>query len=148
MRPIRYAPVLLALLLLAPLCAVAENSTTAGGYTIHHNAFITSNLTPEVAKAYGILRSKFRGMLNVSVIKEAEGTTGTPVPAQVAVETVLLTGQQTPLPMREIKEQEAVYYVGEFPVQNNEIVNFRIEVSPEGAGEPFIIKMEEQFFTD
>lgn len=144
----RYTPVLLALVLLAPLCALAENSTTAGGYTVHHNAFTTSTLTPEVAKAYGILRSKYRGMLNISVIKEAEGTTGTPVPARVDVETVVLTGQRTPLPMREIKEQEAVYYVGEFPVQNNETVNFRIEVTPEGTDETFIIKMEQQFFTD
>ncbi len=143
---------LLALLLtsalLAPLAATAENSTTAGGFTIHYNAFTTSTLTPEVAKAYGIQRSKVRGMLNVSVIKEKEGTTGASVPARVDVNTRALTGQSTRLPMREIKEQDAVYYVGEFPVQNEEKVDFVIEVSPEGRTESVVINMEQQFFTD
>ena len=135
--------------LLAPLSVLAENSTSAGGFTIHHNAFTTSTLTPEVAKAYGIQRSKFRGMLNVSVIKEKEGTTGASVPARVDVNTLVLTGQQSArLPMREIKEQNAVYYVGEFPVQNEEKINFVIDVTPEGSSETVKVSMEQQFFTD
>jgi hypothetical protein len=135
--------------LLTPLSALAENSTSAGGFTIHHNAFTTSTLTPEVAKAYGIRRSKFRGMLNVSVVKEKEGTTGTSVQAAVDVNMLVLTGQQSArLPMREIKEQDAVYYVGEFPVQNEEKVSFVIEVTPEGSSEMVKINMEQQFFTD
>jgi len=139
---------LLASALLTPLSVLAENSTTAGGFTIHHNAFPTSTLTPEVAKAYGIQRSKVRGMLNVSVIKEKEGTTGTSVPARVDVKTLILTGQTSHLPMREIKEQNAVYYVGEFPVQNGEKINFVIEATPEGTTEAFVINMEQQFFAD
>jgi hypothetical protein len=140
---------LLAFALVAPSSVLAENSTSAGGFTIHHNAFTTSTLTPEVAKAYGIQRSKFRGMLNVSVIKEKEGTTGTSVPARVDVNTLVLTGQQSArLPMREIKEQDAVYYVGEFPVQNEEKVSFVIKVTPEGSTDSIVVKMEQQFFTD
>ena len=146
-RP-QFCALLLASALLTPLSALAENSTTAGGFTIHHNAFPTSTLTPEVAKAYGIQRSKVRGMLNVSVIKEKEGTTGASVPALVDVKTLLLTGQTSHLPMREIKEQDAVYYVGEFPVQNGEKVNFAIDVTPEGSEENVLINMEQQFFTD
>jgi len=148
MKHTRHSLALLAIALLTPLLAVAENSTTAGGYTVHYNAFTTATLTPEIAKAYGIQRSKFRGMLNVSVIEEKEGTTGRSVPARVDVKAVILTGQSTPLPMREIKEQDAVYYVGEFPVQNEEKVNFVIEATPEGATETFVIHMEQQFFTD
>jgi len=148
MKHPRICHLLLTLVLMAPLSVLADNSTTAGGYTIHHNAFTTSTLTPEVANAYGIKRSKFRGMLNLSIIKEAEGSTGTSVPGQVKVNTVALTGQRTPLAMREIKEQDAVYYVGEFPVQNREKINFVIEVTPEGSSETFIVKMEQDFFTD
>ena len=148
MKRRNFCALLLASALLTPLSALAENSTTAGGFTIHHNAFPTSTLTPEVAKAYGIQRSKVRGMLNVSVIKEKEGTTGTSVPARVDVKTLILTGQTSRLPMREIKEQDAVYYVGEFPVQNGEKINFVIEATPEGTTEAFVINMEQQFFAD
>ena len=148
MKRRNFCALLLASALLTPLSALAENSTTAGGFTIHYNAFPTSTLTPEVAKAYGIQRSKVRGMLNVSVIKEKEGTTGTSVPARVDVKTVILTGQTSHLPMREIKEQDAVYYVGEFPVQNGEKIDFVIEATPEGTAEAFVINIEQQFFAD
>jgi len=148
MKRRQFCALLLATALLTPLSALAENSTTAGGFTIHHNAFPTSTLTPEVAKAYGIQRSNVRGMLNVSVIKEKEGTTGASVPARVEVKTLNLTGQTSHLPMREIKEQDAVYYIGELPVQNGEKVNFVIEATPEGTTEAFVINMEQQFFAD
>ena len=52
MNRLTFFPLLLALTLLSPLSAFSENSTTAGGYTVHYNAFTTSTLTPEVAKAY------------------------------------------------------------------------------------------------
>ena len=144
----QFCTLLLSSAMLTPFIALAENSTTAGGYTVHYNAFTTSTLTPEVAKAYGIQRSKVRGMLNVSVIKEKEGTIGTSVPARVDVKTLILTGQTSHLPMREIKEQDAVYYVGEFPVQNGEKIDFVIEATPEGTTDTFVINMEQQFFTD
>ena len=148
MNRLTFFALLLALTLLSPLSVLAENSTTAGGYTVHYNAFTTSTLTPEVAKAYDIQRSKYRGMLNVSIIREKEGTTGTSVPASVDVKTMLLTGQNMPLTMREIKDQDAVYYIGEFPVQNEQKVNFVIEVTPEGTDDVFIVNMTQQFFTD
>jgi hypothetical protein len=148
MKHLQYLFPLLALALLAPLCAVAENSTSAGGFTIHYNAFTTSTLTPEVAKAYGIKRSKHRAMLNVSLIKEEKGTPGRSVSGRVEVKTRILTGQSVPLPMREIKEQNAVYYIGELPVQNGEKVVFGIEATPEGTTETFVINMEQQFFIE
>jgi hypothetical protein len=146
MKPFRIFPVLLAFVLFAPLSALAENSTSAGGFTVHYNAFTTSTLTPEVAKVYGIQRSNRRGMLNVSIIKEKEGATGASVKGRVAVKMVALTGQSTALPMREIKDQKAVYYIGEFPVQSEEKINFVIEATPEGSDETFVVRMEQQFF--
>ena len=134
--------------LLSPLTALPDNSTSAGGYTIYHNAFTNDTLTPEVAKAYGIKRSKYRGMINVSVIKEEAGTTGKSVPARVEVKTVELTGQANRLPIREIKEQDAIYYIGELAVQNEQKVTFAIEVTPEGPGETFTMTMDQQFFTN
>ena len=61
---------------------------------------------------------------------------------------MLLTGQSMPLSMREIKDQDAVYYIGEFAVQNEQKVNFVIEVTPEGTADVFIVNMAQQFFTD
>ncbi len=134
--------------LLAPSWASAENSTTAYGFTIHHNAFTADTLTPEIAKSYGLQRSKFRGLLNVSVIKDVPDTTGTPVPADLKAEIILLTGQKSPLIMKEIREGSAIYYIGEFPVQNAQTINFALDVKPQGSDKPVRIHMDQEFFTE
>jgi hypothetical protein len=149
MRRLTLGKLVCAMSLLLPLAAGAENSTSIEGYTIHHNAFTADTLTPDVANAYGFQRSKYRGLLNVSVIKEEEGTTGTPVPAHVEAKIVTLTGQSSPLAMREIKEgNEAVYYIGEFPVHDEQTINFVIEVTPQASDKTVMMRMDQQFFTD
>lgn len=148
MKSLRYVLLLLAVSLAASFSAVAENSTSVGGFTVHYSAFVTSTLTPQVTKAYGIKRSKNLGMLNVSVIKEQKGTTGKSMPARVEVKTALLTGGSDRVPMREIKEGDAVYYIGTFRIRDREKIDFTIEVMPEGTDETFIVRMEQQFFTD
>jgi hypothetical protein len=130
------------------LPVMAENSTQAGQYTIHHNAFTADTLNPDVALAYGFQRSKHRGLLNVSVIKEQAGTTGTSTPAAVDVDIVNLTGQKSRIPMREIKDKDAVYYMGEFPVYNRQTINFEINVKAQGATESHSVKMSQEFYTE
>jgi len=125
----------------------ADTSTSAEGFVVHHNAFSADTLSPAIAQRYGIQRSKTRGVLNVSVIKEKAGTTGTSTAARVEVEAASLTGQKRRVPMREVKEQDAVYYLGEFPVQDQETLKFMIEVTPEGAAKPIKAETSQQFFT-
>jgi hypothetical protein len=48
--------------------------------------------------------------------------------------------------MKEIKDQNAVYYIGQFPVQNEEKINFVIDVTPAGSDETFVVHKEQQFF--
>ena len=134
--------------LVVPTWAGADNSTSLDGFIVHHNAFSADTLTPEVATAYGFQRSKYRGLLNVSVIKEAPGTTGTPVPALVQADILTLTGQKSPLVMREIREGDAIYYIGEYPVQNAQTIDFAIEVTPQGSDKSVRIRMDQQFFTE
>lgn len=128
--------------------AGAEQSTRVGDVTIYHNAITADTLTPEVAKTYGIQRSRNRGVLNVSVIKEQAGTTGTPVRALVDVDIVDAGEQKTRIPLREIKEQGAVSYLGEFPVGNGQEIEFEIRVRLPGATAPTTIRTSQEFFTD
>ena len=70
------------------------------------------------------------------------------VPAEVSVKTVNLTGQLKNVAMREIEEQDAVYYIGETPVANRETLVFDISVTPEGASNPSEVRFKRQFFSD
>ena len=134
-------------LLLASSFTLAENSTRVGGYTIHHNAFLSNELSPEMASRYNIRRSPNRALINISIIKDVPGTTGTPVTARVKVTSRNLRGQVRTIPVREIKEDKAVYYIGEFLVENQESVTFTIEATPSGESRMLHASLKQQFFT-
>jgi len=137
-----------ALLLVAAQGTVAENSTAVGGYVIHHNALSTDNLSPQVASAYNIRRSKERAMLNISVIRGEQGKLGQPVAAQVKATARNLIGQQRDIPLREIREGGAIYYIGDFAVANKEKLDFFLEVTPVGENTPLKARMAQEFYTD
>ena len=120
-------------------------NTDIGDYVVHFSAQSTDELPPEVARAYNIVRSKNRAMLNVSVIREADNVA---VPAAVTVKTVNLTGQLKDVTMRQINEQQAIYYIGVTPVANRETLIFDISVQPEGADKASDVRFKRQFYTD
>lgn len=120
-------------------------SADIGDHIVHFSAQSTDQLPPEVARAYNIVRSKNRAMLNVSVLRESDDK---PVPATVTVKTVNLTGQLKNITMRRIDEQEAIYYIGEVPVANRETLIFDISITPEGVDKPSNVRFKREFYTD
>ena len=134
------------LILAAPV--LAEHSTRVGDFTIQHNAFPAATLSPEIARAYGIQGGKNRGVLNVSVIKDRPGTTGSPVRALVDVDLVDGNSRKGRVPMKEVEAQGAVSYLGEFPIADGQDLEFEIKVRPTGATETTTVRMRQEFFTD
>ncbi|MFM1892675.1 MAG: hypothetical protein RLZ44_1752 [Pseudomonadota bacterium] len=137
----------LAMLLWAP-AAPAENSTKVPGYTIHHNALTTDVLSASVASSYAIRRSKNRALLNVSVIKDAPGTTGQPVAARVQAVARNLMGQSRDIPMREVREGTAIYYIGDFLVAHRDNLTFDLSVQPVDSDQTYTARLTQEFFTD
>jgi hypothetical protein len=121
------------------------SSAAIGDHVVHFSAQTTDQLPPEVARAYNIVRSPNRAMLNVSVLKAADNQT---VEANVAVKTVNLTGQLKNVTMRQITEQDAIYYIGETPVANRETLIFDISVIPDGVETASEVRFKRQFYTD
>ncbi len=116
-----------------------------GDHIVHFNALATDQLPPEVARAYNIVRSKNRAMLNVSVLREADNSA---VTAVVTVKAVNLTGQLKNVTMRQINEGDAIYYIAEIPVANRETLVFDISVTPDGETVTSDVRFKRQFFTD
>jgi len=126
----------LAVLFLCSVAAVAhaEISQKFGPLEIHYNAITTDELLPEVARSYKIERSKTRGLLTVSVLKQNKMGAASPVPAKLTVYVTNLTQQLAYVNMREIKEGTAIYYLGDFRVAPPDTLKFNATV--EVAGEP------------
>ena len=122
-----------------------ETMKNIGGYVVHFSAQSTDQLSPEIARAYNIVRSKNRAMLNVSVLREEDNES---VEAEVLVKTVNLTGQLKNVTMRKVPDQQAIYYIGETPVANRETLIFDITVTPDGADTASEVRFKRQFYTD
>jgi hypothetical protein len=121
------------------LCTVAasahaEISQKFGPLEIHYNALTTDELMPEVARAYKIERSKTRGLVTMSVLKQNKMGVAVPVAAKLSVYATNLNQQLSNIEMREIKEGTAIYYLGEFRVTPPDTLKFTATI--EVAGEP------------
>ncbi|WKZ13105.1 MAG: DUF4426 domain-containing protein [Gammaproteobacteria bacterium] len=119
-----------------------------GDYVVHFNAISTDQLTPEVAKAYNIVRSKNRALLNVSIIKKEEGSIGRPVPGSVAALVANDTGQVKDSNLREIREGDAIYYIGDFAVSNAETLVFTVDATPINETSRFSVRFTRTFYTE
>ena len=138
----------LILLLLHSTSTLAEQAREFGKYIVHYNAVQTSFLNPKVAKENNIQRSSNRIMLNVSVLEKQKDSSTRAIPAAVWVDATNLSGQQRQISMRPIRESNAIYYIGELPVVNQETLNFAINVQPTGENRTFSVQYREQFFTN
>ena len=100
-----------------------ERKETFGDVTVHYNTFNSTFLTPDIAKAAELVRSKNQGVINVSVIKD-----GKPLVANVTGTVKDLTSQSVPLNFRQVTEQGAIYYIAQYPVEQQETRTFEIKV--------------------
>ncbi|TVT86572.1 DUF4426 domain-containing protein [Pseudomonas sp. H3(2019)] len=100
-----------------------ERQETFGDVTVHYNTFNSTYLTPDIAKNAELVRSKTQGVINVSVIKA-----GKPLIANVTGTVKDLTSQSVPLKFKQITETGAIYYIAQFPVDQQEVRTFEINV--------------------
>lgn len=150
-RPL--AVFLMAVIGMSALCSPtrAQQAEDIGDFRVHYNTLNTNLLPPDVASAYGIQRSGSRAMLNIAVLRKAGSADSLdqPVRARVTASAVNLTGQRREIELREIEDQDAVYYIGTFRIHNEETLSFAVRVQPEGQSGPAReITFRQQFYTD
>ena len=139
---------LVGLLLLLPVAVSAENSKDFGQFVIHYNAMATDVVPAQVARKHRITRSKNRGMINITVLKKVLGSPGQPVHAHVEVNAQNLAGQGRTIHVREIREGNAIYYIGEFGVANEETLKFDVRARPQGTQEFVEVRFSQDFYTN
>jgi hypothetical protein len=132
-----------------PAQALDETFKDFGNYEVHYNALRTDELSADIARVYGIQRSRNRVMLNVTVLrKEAEHAPRKPVEATVTADAYNLNGQLKDLQLRRVSEGEAIYYIGDVSIAGSEILVFDISVTPEGVSAPLNVKLKREFVSD
>ncbi|MCT8985703.1 DUF4426 domain-containing protein [Shewanella sp. KJ10-1] len=107
--------------------AHAEQKQQVGNFDIHYMALNSTFITPQVAKTYGIERSGYNGLVNITVLN-----TQLPGNPAVAVEISgvannLIDARMT-LDFKEIREGNAIYYIAEVPFRDDQEVNFTVAI--------------------
>ncbi|UXI69347.1 DUF4426 domain-containing protein [Tahibacter amnicola] len=128
-----------------PATSRAEQLQRFDGYVVHYNAFTADQLAAEVAAAYKFQRSRRQGLVNITVQREKGAGEIEPVAATVTGTATNLVGQRTVLVMREIKEDGAIYYLGEFPVSGTDTLRFSIDVAPADSSKRHTLTFTQNF---
>ncbi|MEP1444951.1 MAG: DUF4426 domain-containing protein [Paraglaciecola sp.] len=123
--------------------ASAEQKQQLGGWDVHYMALNSTFLTPQVAKEYGIVRSKFNGLINISVLNTDDQS----------AQSVVLTGQAKnllgvvkELKFKQVTEGEAIYYLATLPFSDQE--QYRISVDINNGLKSKTLKFQHKFYAD
>ena len=118
-----------------------------GDFEVHYSAFNSTFLVPDVARKYQLERSPRYGLINISV-RDVGSQLGKAVSASLEGHLQNLLQQKTALTFREIKEGLVIYYLAGFRFSNEEMLEFNIDVKPEGSDEVHKVRFRQQFYQD
>lgn len=124
-----------------------QTSKQFGSYTLHYNVFNSSNIPPQVAAAYNLVRGEDRALVNISVTKTEDGKTSLGLPVVVKGVTRNLMQQQQNLKFIEIQEGDATYYLAPFVFNNEELLHFDIHVVI-GTERPLKVSFNRTLYAD
>ncbi|QYK00572.1 DUF4426 domain-containing protein [Shewanella psychrotolerans] len=126
--------------------AFAEQKQSVGNYDIHYVALGSTFITPTIAKSYGIQRSSYTGLVNISVLdKSVEGNPAIPVEISGIANNLL--DARIDLVFREIREGDAIYYIAEVPYRDDQEINFQIAIKY-GKTLNTQLKFKQKFYVD
>lgn len=132
----------------ADVLPATESSKDFGDYIVYFNSMNTDQLTPDVAADYGIVRSKNRALLNVSIHRKQPNGPSVAVEGTVTASAVNLMGQLKDMTLRKIPEGEAIYYIGELAVNNGEVVIYTVDITPANEPQRLTLRFQKQFFVE
>ena len=127
------------------LGANAENMEKLGSMNVHYMAIGSTFFTPEIAKAYGITRSRYNGLINISVLDNTKA--GNPAKtASITGQAKNNLGQFKNLEFVEVKEGDAIYYLAQVSYNNEETLHFTLAIND--GKEQQTLKFSQKFYVD
>jgi len=115
-----------------------------GPWQVHYIAFPSTFIQPQIAKTYGLERSGYKGIVNISILKNDTDKTAQKATLQGTARNLL--GNKQSLNFKEVVEGDSVYYLAQVDYTNEEILRFEIEIQ---QGNQFqTLKFQQKFYVD
>lgn len=124
----------------------AEQKQKVGNFDIHYIALSSTFLTPSIAKSYGIKRSSYTGIINISVLDTSQDG-NPPVPVEISGIANNLLDARIQLNFREIREGKAIYYIAEVPYRDDQEINFQVAIKHDNKLNTQI-KFKQKFYVE
>ncbi len=125
--------------------ASAENMKKLGTMNVHYMAIGSIFFTPEIAKVYGITRSRYNGLVNISVLDNSQK--GTPAKSvSISGTAKNNVGQFKNLEFKEVKEGDAIYYLAQVNYNHEETIHFDLTITD--GKEKQQLKFSQKFYVD
>lgn len=138
-----FLTVFIALFSLIMGAAKAEQYETLGNWNVHYIVINTSFLTPEIARAYGLQRSQFQGLVNISVLDKDSHKAQS---VSVMGDATNLLGTKKTLTFKEVKDGDAIYYLAVLPFRDQEQYRFNLYISH--GNEQQTLKFKHKFYSE
>lgn len=108
--------------------ANAENMKKLGNMNVHYIAIGSTFLTPEIAKLYDIKRSRYNGLINISVLDNSKQ--GTPAKrVSITGKAKNNVGQSKIIEFQEVTEGSSIYYLAQVRYDNEETIHFDLTIN-------------------
>ncbi|MCP4325156.1 MAG: DUF4426 domain-containing protein [Psychromonas sp.] len=108
------------------LASFAEQKQDFANLEVHYIALSSTFLEPYIATQYDLKRSKYTGLVNISVLDKNQQSK--PIEAELIGVGRNLIGQTEDLKFKKIKEGKSIYYIATYPFTNEEIVKFDVQI--------------------
>ena len=137
---------LLLIITLSPVAFAAPSGTIEQGkYLVHYSVFNSKFIPADIAKLHQLPREKNVALINISVhLKDSNQS----VSASVNGTVKNLIQQQSKLVFKEIKEQNHQYYLARIKHTNEEVMHFKISVSPNADSIEIPIKFSQKLHSE
>ncbi|HCH69830.1 MAG TPA: DUF4426 domain-containing protein [Colwellia sp.] len=123
----------------------AENMKKLGSMDVHYMAIGSTFFTPEIAKVYGITRSRYNGLINISVLDNTKP--GNPAKTvSISGKAKNNLGQFKTIEFSEVTEGDAIYYLAQIKYSNEETIHFTLSIND--GKEQQTLKFSQKFYVD
>jgi hypothetical protein len=125
----------------------AEQMKAFGDYDVHYSVFNSTFISPEVASAYGLVRSKNSALINIAVRQRLDK-------GQSKAKKTIVSGSSsdlihtTQLEFNEITERDTTYYLAELRFNNKELRTFTIKIQPDPNIAAYTLKFSQTLYFD
>lgn len=143
LRTLFYLPLMMAASLLFSGHAAAEQKEQLGDWDVHYIVVNTTFFTPEVARSYGIVRSKYNALVNVSVLDK---DTQQAQVVSVSGKATNLLGTAKDLTFKRVQEGDAIYYLA--PISFNDRETFRFAIDIQRGNDTQTLKFQQEMFVE